>query len=165
MENLKEKIKAIAPSAMFEENTQVLTVDVDKNELRQLAENLKNDESLAFDYLQDIIGLDLGDALGTNYRLFSTKNNNQALVVKTKTEDRENPALQSVSDLWQSANLYEREVYDFLGIKFIGHPDLRRLFLRPDWKGYPLRKDYDIESNPITLKNESVEEFEGSEKL
>lgn len=165
MENLKEKIKAIAPSAVFEENTQVLTVDVDKNELRQLAENLKNDESLAFDYLQDIIGLDLGDALGTNYRLFSTKNNNQALVVKTKTEDRENPALQSVSDLWQSANLYEREVYDFLGIKFIGHPDLRRLFLRPDWKGYPLRKDYDIESNPITLKNESVEEFEGSEKL
>ena len=105
MENLKEKIKAIAPSAVFEENTQVLTVDVDKNELRQLAENLKNDESLAFDYLQDIIGLDLGDALGTNYRLFSTKNNNQALVVKTKTEDRENPTLQSVSDLWQSANL------------------------------------------------------------
>ena len=67
----------------------------------------------------------------------------------------------SVSDLWHVANLYEREVYDYFGIIFINHPDMRRLFLRNDWVGYPLRKDYDAspETNPVRLDHEAVDDI------
>ena len=82
------------------------------------------------------------------------------LEVKVTTADRENPMLHSVSDLWKVALLQEREVFDFYGIVFIGHPDMRRLFLRNDWVGYPLRKDYDAnpEINPIRLNLEENED-------
>jgi NADH-quinone oxidoreductase subunit C/D len=96
--------------------------------------------------------------------LFSTQTNT-ALVLKTATIDRENPEIMTVSDLWESANLYEREVYDFFGIKFINHPDMRRLFLRHDWVGYPLRKDYDMSSNPLSMKNQTPEMMETTETL
>ncbi len=68
--------------------------------------------------------------------------------------------LHSITDLWAVACLYEREVYDFYGIKFINHPDMRRLFLRNDWVGFPFRKDYDAnpEINPVRLDHESVED-------
>jgi NADH:ubiquinone oxidoreductase subunit C len=62
-------------------------------------------------------------------------------VLKTRTSDRENPLVDSVTDIWKGAELHEREAFDLLGIKFANHPDLRRLFLNSSW-GFPLRKDY-----------------------
>lgn len=56
--------------------------------------------------------------------------------------------------MWRTAEIKEREIYDFFGISFIGNPDMRRIFLREDWKGYPLRKDYDMDSNPLNMENE-----------
>jgi len=56
--------------------------------------------------------------------------------------DRESPKIQSVSDLWATADWHEREVYDMFGIRFDNHPDLRRILLDDTWDGYPLRKDY-----------------------
>ncbi len=83
------------------------------------------------------------------------------LAVKISTADRENPALTSVADLWHIAGIYEREVYDFFGIVFLGNPDMRRLFLSIDWKGFPLRKDYDAspEVNPVPQDNERQSDF------
>lgn len=66
----------------------------------------------------------------------------------------ENPLLPSVCRIWKTAEIKEREAFDFFGIRFTGHPDMRRLFLREDWKGYPLRKDYDMDSNPLELTSE-----------
>ena len=71
------------------------------------------------------------------------------IVLKTKTTDREFPNIDTVSDLWFAAVCLEREAYDLLGIVFNYHPDLRRLFLEEDWKGYPLRKDYVDEVNIV----------------
>jgi NADH:ubiquinone oxidoreductase subunit C len=74
---------------------------------------------------------------------------NHTVVLKTRISDRENPVLDSVTDIWQTAEFHEREVYDLLGIKFNNHPDLRRLFLDNSW-GFPLRKDYVDDINIVT---------------
>jgi len=70
-------------------------------------------------------------------------------VIKTRTGDRTNPEIDSVTDLWETADFNEREAYDLLGIKFKNHPDLRRLFLDRSW-GFPLRKDYVDDINIVT---------------
>ena len=71
------------------------------------------------------------------------------IVVKVKTSDRENPTLDSVCDIWRTAEFHEREVFDFFGIKFTNHPNLKRLFLTDEWVGFPLRKDYVDEINMV----------------
>ena len=61
----------------------------------------------------------------------------------------EDPVIESVTGVWRGANWYEREVFDLFGIKFIGHPDLRRIMLPDDWEGHPLRKDYPITGSRV----------------
>jgi NADH:ubiquinone oxidoreductase subunit C len=92
--------------------------------------------------------VDYGQDLGVVYHLRSTKHNH-TVVLKTRISDRENPHLDSVTDIWRSAEFYEREVFDLLGIRFINHPDLRRFFL-PSSYGYPLRKDFVDDINIVT---------------
>lgn len=110
-----------------------------------------------FDYLVTIVGEDFGEeGLGCVYILENTKTHERTSVKAiAKTVDGES-VLPTVTGLWKSADLLEREVYDFLGIKFLGHPDMRRLYLRSDFKGYPLRKDYDLsrENNTYTLEDD-----------
>ena len=159
MVNIQEKISKICPSATFEEGQHLLVTVPDKD-WYQLAQALKEDADLNFDVLSALVGMDWKDSLGCLYYLTSTKNDWQMLTVKVATEDRQNPMLHSVSDLWKVALFQEREVYDFYGIKFINHPDMRRFFLRNDWVGHPLRKDYDAnpELNPIRLTDEADED-------
>jgi NADH-quinone oxidoreductase subunit C/D len=159
MVNIQEKISKICPSATFEEGQHLLVTVPDKD-WYQLAKALKEDADFNFDVLSALVGMDWKDSLGCLYYLTSTKNDWQMLTVKVATEDRQNPMLHSVSDLWKVALFQEREVYDFYGIKFINHPDMRRFFLRNDWVGHPLRKDYDAnpELNPIRLTDEADED-------
>lgn len=154
MGNIQEKISSFLSEAIFEEG-QYLTVSVPSDKLHALARFLHDDKDLQFDYLASLIGMDWGEALGVVYYLNSTKYNHW-VILKAETIDRENPLLYTVSDIWANANLEEREVYDFFGIRFINHPDMRRLFLRNDWNGFPFRKDYDAnpEINPIPVENE-----------
>ena len=156
MVNLQEKIASLCPSATFEEG-EYLLVNVADKEWHSLAESLKKE--LGFDYLVSVTGVDWNESLGCMYYLTNTETN-EKVSVKVATTDRENPMLHSVSDLWKVALIQEREVYDFFGIVFIGHPDMRRLFMRTDWVGYPLRKDYDAnpELNPIRLDAEENED-------
>ena len=156
MGNIQEKIASFLPEAVFEEG-QYLTVTVAPRKWHGLARFLHDDPELQFDYLASLIGVDWGETLGVVHYLNSTKYNHW-VIIKTETSDRENPLLYSVSDVWESANLNEREVYDFYGIRFINHPDMRRLFLREDWVGYPFRKDYDAnpDINPIPVSNEEA---------
>ena len=94
-----------------------------------------------------------GGGLSVFYQLESTRTGGR-VTLRTDTDGREDPFLPSVCRIWNTAEIKEREAYDFFGIRFTGHPDMRRLYLREDWAGYPLRKDYDMDSNPLNMENE-----------
>ncbi len=147
-EQLKEKVIAIVPNAEVKENKQYLIVTVPQNKLYTLAKTFKESEDTAFDYLFCLSGMDWGDSLGVVYHLESTKYHH-CIVLKTKTTNRENPVLDTVCDLWKTAEFLEREVFDLFGINFKNHPDMRRIFLEENWQGYPLRKDYVDEINIV----------------
>ena len=124
-------------------------------DLRAEMERLRKEEGM--DFLVNLTGVDWQeDGLGVVYQLESTVTHKQ-VCLKTATTDRENPLLPSVSDLWDVANIYEREVFDFYGVRFTGHPDMRRVFMREDWVGYPFRKDDETEkNNPLRMTNEPL---------
>ena len=156
MNNIKDKLALMAPSLVFGEG-EPLTVTVPAGQFRDVAKSLRDDPQMRFDLLLCMTGMDWGETLGVVYHLRSTELGHE-IVLRTETADRENPELQSVYDLWESANLNEREVYDFFGIRFIGHPDMRRLYLRNDWVGYPFRKDYNAspDVNPVRLDSDET---------
>ncbi|HMB62049.1 MAG TPA: NADH-quinone oxidoreductase subunit C [Eudoraea sp.] len=131
-----------------EEGSQFLNITVQPGQLHQLMWQLKSDSETHFDYLFCLSGVDWCGELGVVYHLESTTHRHIA-VVKVKTGDREHPVLDSVCDIWATAEFHEREVFDFFGITFNNHPNLKRLFLTEDWVGFPLRKDYEDEVNMI----------------
>ena len=150
IEKLKERVLTLLPDAQFEENKQFVSFVIPAEKLRLVVENLKNSEETAFDYLFCLTGVDMGKDLVVVYHLSSTKYGHE-IVLKVKLSDRENPSVDTISDLYRAADFYEREVYDLLGIKFNNHGDMRRIFLDENWKGYPLRKDYIDEINIVEL--------------
>lgn len=150
--DIKDKILKIVPEVTFTEQGDTMAV-VPLASFRKLAEALRHDPEDAMDFMRDIVGMDWGETLGALYYLESTTSNRR-ITLRTETDNRENPVIPSVCDLWATAQIKEREAHDFFGIIFTGNPDLRRLFLREDWVGYPFRKDYDMKSNPLNMTNE-----------
>ena len=150
-EQLFEKILQWVPGATCAENTQLTEVTVLNNQLHALAKKLKEDSETQFDYLINLTGVDWPEKLSVVYHLTSSVHNHM-LVLKVYTDGRENPEVDSVCDIWRTAEFHEREAFDLLGIRFNNHPDLRRLFLDDNWVGYPLRKDYVDDINMIEFK-------------
>ena len=147
-EDLKQRLEQILP-ATFEEGGEWLTVHLEPGAWGGYALSLKGQEDLHFDFLFCVTGVDWKTHFTVVYHLTSTVHRH-TMVVKVKT-DREDPAIPTVSHIWRTAEFHEREVYDLLGIRFVGHPDLRRLFMTDEWKGWPLRKDYEDPVNMIKL--------------
>ena len=147
---MKNKISLLVPDAVFEETSQWLNVSIDSGKWLELAVKLRLEEDLLFDYLFCITCVDWKTNLSMVYHFESTVHRH-ILVVKTKIEDRDNPKIESVSSIWKTAEFHEREAYDLFGVKFLNHPDLRRLFLTDEWVGWPLRKDYEDAVNMIKL--------------
>jgi NADH-quinone oxidoreductase subunit C len=145
---LVEFVKSLEPEAELKEGRHYVEATVPSSKFYALAKKLRESEETWFDYLFCLSGVDYGNDLGVVYHLNSTKHNH-SIVLKTRTSDRENPLLDSVSDIWKTADFHEREAFDLLGIRFNNHPDLRRLFLDSSW-GYPLRKDYVDDINIVT---------------
>jgi NADH-quinone oxidoreductase subunit C len=138
-EELKIFISAHTPGVTFEES-QYLNVIVPSEKFHSLAKHLREHSDSNCDYLICITGIDWKDHFMVVYHLQSNTHKH-IFVLKIKIADRINPCVDSVSDIWKTAELHEREVFDLFGIKFNNHPDLRRLFLDDTW-GFPLRKDY-----------------------
>jgi NADH-quinone oxidoreductase subunit C len=117
---------------------------IDADDIVHVCKFLKGSSLYFFDFLNAITGVDLGlenDSLEINYTLSSlTKEISVHLKVRVP---KAKPEIESVSTVWASADWHEREVFDFFGINFLGHKDLRRILLPADWEGFPLRKDYE----------------------
>ena len=164
--NLQEIITAKVPGAVYTEaGDGMFTIPVEQ--FHDLARYLHDDPALRFDFLRSLTGMDWGEeGLGAVYHLESTATG-ENVVLKVLTPSREQCGLPTVSDIWKGAELNEREVFDFFGIGFINHPDMRRLYLRDDWVGYPLRKDYDQsgETNPLRMTNEVAHDSSPSYEL
>jgi NADH-quinone oxidoreductase subunit C len=105
---------------------------------------LRDDNEMQFDYLSCLSGVDYNNGkLGIVYHLFSMVHKHKLVLKTLCTKDY--PHIQSVSEVWGTANWHEREVFDLFGITIDGHPDLRRILLPDDWVGNPLRKDYKVQ--------------------
>jgi len=147
-EELKQLVSQQIPDAVFEEG-QFLNVVVDASKAYTLLRSLRENPESQFDYLFCESGVDWKDFFYVVYHL-NSKHHKHTLVVKAKISDRINPETQSVADIWKTAEMHELEIFDLFGIKFINHPNLRRLFLDDTW-GFPLRKDYTDETNMVSL--------------
>jgi NADH-quinone oxidoreductase subunit C len=102
----------------------------------------RDDAALRFDCLSNLSGVDYPkrSVIQVVYHLFSYPHRHH-LVLKVDAV-RDDPVVQTVSDVWSTADWLEREVFDLLGVRFTGHPDLRRILMPEDWPGHPLRKDF-----------------------
>ncbi len=149
-EVLKEKILAVLPKAEFAPAGQWLTITLPKERIRSYCQTLKDSPELRFDFLFCQTGLDLADQFQVIYHLESTEFR-YVIVLKASIPNKENPEIDTVSDIYRTAEFHEREIYDFFGIHFKQHPDLRRIFLDEisDMIGHPFRKDYKDEVNII----------------
>ncbi|MBR0524912.1 MAG: NADH-quinone oxidoreductase subunit C, partial [Prevotella sp.] len=132
-----------------------LVFDFDR--FAQEMQNLKDNKH--FDYLVTVIGEDFGEeGLGCIYILENTDTNERTSVKMIAKQVDGHYVIPTVSKLWRVADLLEREVYDFYGILFLGHPDMRRLFLRNDFNGYPLRKDWKF-NDSYTLEDDNEPDY------
>ncbi|MEI6575146.1 MAG: NADH-quinone oxidoreductase subunit C [Bacteroidota bacterium] len=151
-EELKSKIQSLASDTEFVESGQYLTANVPYRKINAICKNLKEGADTAFDYLFNLTGMDYleQNQMAVIYHLESTTFHH-IVVLKAIIPTRENPEIETVSNVWVGANFHEREVFDFFGITFKNHPDMRRIFLDEisDSIGHPFRKDYVDEVNII----------------
>jgi len=124
----------------FDETRALPTVTVPAGQLSTMAMLLRDHPDMAFDCLMCLSGAERDGGLEAIYHLYSMPNDHKIILrVKVSKED---PVVPSVTPIWEAANWHEREAFDMFGIRFDGHPDLRRILCPDDWEGHPLRKDY-----------------------
>jgi NADH-quinone oxidoreductase subunit C len=149
-EELKTKITELLPAAVYEEAGEWINIIIEPKVWPSFAHQLRHDEDLFFNYLFCVTCIDWKTHLTMVYHLSSTKFRHN-IVVRAKL-DSANPAIQTVSNIWQTANFHEREAYEMFGVNFIDHPDLRLLILPDGWEGRnPMRKDFEDPVNMIRL--------------
>jgi NADH-quinone oxidoreductase subunit C len=138
---IKESCKHGEPVALPSSSPQGFRINAE--DLVSVCRSLHGNSATYFDMLSCVTGIDNGAEVGTMevaYNLYSIPFNLHLLL--TVTLPREKAEVDSVSEIWKTADWHEREVFDMYGIVFKNHPDLRRILMPADWEGHPLRKDY-----------------------
>ncbi|QNF32406.1 NADH-quinone oxidoreductase subunit C [Adhaeribacter swui] len=126
-----------------------LVIQTDK--IAAVCAALHANEQLYFDVLSCQTGIDNGPEAGTlevAYNLYSIPYNHHLclkVVIPRNAAEESLPVVPTVSHIWRTADWHEREIFDLVGIRFSGHPDMRRILCAADWEGYPLRKDYEAQ--------------------
>jgi NADH-quinone oxidoreductase subunit C len=134
-----DRIRARFPDAVAEADE--VSVQIAAEHLIDVARLLRDDPELAFEMATNVTAVDWEDYFEVVYHLQSISRN-QIMTLKVRPPDRADPELPSVTSVWYGAHLQEAEIYDLMGIRFAGHPNLRRLFLWEGFAGWPLRKDF-----------------------
>ena len=138
----------VVQSARFDRDE--LTLWIDRGLIREACAILRDGTGCPFNYLADLTCVDWYPSeprFEVVYHLHSVERNER---VRLKCRVRgEDPVIESVTGVWRGANWYEREVFDLFGIKFLNHPDLRRILMPDDWEGHPLRKDYPVTGSRV----------------
>ena len=123
-----------------------MTIYVERGSIREACAVLREDSACPFDFLSDVTCVDWyprEPRFEVVYHLLSIpKKERVRLKVRLNSS---NPVVESLTSLWPGANFFEREVFDLFGVRFSGHPYLRRIMMPEDWEGHPLRKDYPVE--------------------
>jgi len=150
-EELTGFLTRLFPYATIQKGNQYVELFISADKWHETAQILKSNDSIPFDYLISLTAVDYLNKFTIVYHLESTSTHD-FIVVKTDVGNREHPQIDTISDIWVTAEFHEREVYDLFGIRFNHHPDLRRFFMEEN-DGYPLRKDFKDEINIIELPN------------
>lgn len=147
---IKEKLKSF--NLQYSDVNGTPQIIVDKKDVIEVASILKKEEEIKFDFLHDIVSVDRfqkQDRFEIIANLFSNKFRDR-IFLKIRL-DSKNPVMPSLTAVWKSANWYEREAFDMMGILFEGHPDLRRIYMPEEYEHYPLRKDFPLMGIPGSL--------------
>ena len=132
-----------------------VTVTVAPGDLTSTLADLRNEPDLAFGFLSDVTATDwpsLDPRFWLAYHLLSLEHNHRVRVKAGLPPEPDPPHVSSVTDLYPTADWLEREVFDFFGVVFDGHPDLRRIEMPEGWVGHPLRKDHPLSGVNIQYK-------------
>jgi len=140
-EQLTSLISSWAPDFTPGVSKQYPEFIISADKIHSVATSLRTNPEISMDYLFCLTALDRKEGFYVVYHMTSTTHHH-TVVLKVLLADKTNPSIPTVSDIWRTAEFFEREVYDLFGIRFENHPDLRRIFLDDDWVGFPLRKDY-----------------------
>ena len=123
-----------------------LTIYVNRADIKQACESLRRSSETDFNFLSDITCVDVFPSeprFEVIYHLLShSRKDRVRLIARVPGGD---PSIESLMGLWPDSNFFEREIFDLFGVRFIGHPNLRRIMMPEDWEGHPLRKDYPVE--------------------
>ncbi len=139
-EELAGYVRQNFPDAVCEWKGESLWIE--PSEMRSVAEFLRDDPRLAFNFLSSVSAVDYVSHFELVYHLTSFEHN-QSAVVKMRLYSREEPTADSVVDVWPGADFQEREIYDLMGVSFEGHPNLKRIMLWEGFPGHPQRKDFE----------------------
>ncbi len=144
--HLVTRVKQTFPDAVLETVVfqDEITHRVDRADLLRVCDFLKNDTQMQMNYLVDVIGIDRIPAkprFEVVYLLYSIPLRHR---VRLKVKLEEGESVPTITGIWPAADWPEREAYDMFGIVFDGHPNLSRIYMGPDWEGFPLRKDYPL---------------------
>lgn len=149
------RIRESFPEALVEAHTDLGTGVLVAEPGRLIAVMTLLRDEFGFDMLIDLSAVDWlprAPRFDVNYQLYSLASHERLRVKVQLSEDR--PHVPSVVEVWPAADWHEREVFDFFGIVFDGHPDLRRILMPDEWIGHPLRKDYPVGGVPVEFKIE-----------
>ncbi|PJD95510.1 MAG: NADH-quinone oxidoreductase subunit D [Parachlamydia sp.] len=150
-----QKLKNLYNNVVFKEVNFLgeTTLEIHKNILKEVLAFLKEAPEPGFEVLMDLTGVDYLEPTEHTkivYWLHNPVNFERIRITVFAERDETVP---SVTDLWEGADWYERELFDLFGVRFQGHPDLKRILMPDDWQGHPLRKDYALTEESVEFKH------------
>jgi NADH-quinone oxidoreductase subunit C len=158
---VQQRLESVFPELEFKALDDSLEVTVPADQLLDVASVAKND--LEYRMLMSVTGVDWKDSFEMLYHIYRL-DSPFPLVLRCRLPHEEHPEIPSLMPLWSGADFQEREVYDLMGIVFVGHPDLRRILLADDFPGHPLRKDWQPDPDYVLVPHLRIPGYSGAKR-